>query len=243
MLRVDLGKPPLIHREVIMPRETLNRQMGQIQDEILILGSMVEQAMLSAIEALKKRDIPGARSIFEQDQVINDKRYAIENAIIILMATQQPMARDLRNLAAMLEVNGELERIGDYAKGIAKVVRLLGDSDVFMPNSEITPMVEKAVSMLHRALTAFIEENVNQALAIPKEDQDVDDLFNTAYRKIVNEMIANPGSIDQTNYMMWVIHNLERMADRVTNICERTIFIGTGELYDIDSMDEDDLDV
>lgn len=226
-----------------MPRETLNRQMSQIQDEILILGSMVEQAMLSAVDTLKRRERKEARSIFEQDQVINDKRFAIENAVIILMATQQPMARDLRNLAAMLEVNSELERMGDYAKGIAKVVLLLGDSESFMPAAEITTMTEKAVSMLHRALTAFIEENVNQALAIPKEDQEVDDLFNVAYRKIVDEMMANPASIDQTNYMIWVIHNIERMADRVTNICERTIFIATGELYEVDGMDEEDLDL
>jgi phosphate transport system protein len=226
-----------------MPRETLNRQMGHIKDEILILGSMVEQATLSAVDALKRRDATAAKSIFEQDQVINDKRFAIENAIIIIMATQQPMAHDLRNLAAMLEVNTELERIGDYAKGIAKVVLLMGETEVFMPTAEITSMTEKAVSMLHRALTAFIEENANQALVIPREDQAVDELFDVAYRKILNEMIANPESIDQTNFMMWVIHNIERMADRVTNICERTIFIATGELFEVNQMDEDDLDV
>jgi phosphate transport system protein len=159
------------------------------------------------------------------------------------MATQQPMARDLRNLAAMLEVNSELERIGDYAKGVAKVVLLLGDHEVFMPTTEISEMADKAVNMLHRALSAFIDENVNQALSIPPEDNLVDQLFNEAYHKIVKSMIDNPASIDQTNYMMWVIHNLERMADRVTNICERTVFIATGELFEVDSMDEDDLDV
>jgi phosphate transport system protein len=217
--------------------------MNHIQDEILVLGSMVEQAMLSAVDALKKRDRKAAKAIFEQDQVINDKRFAIENAIIILMATQQPMARDLRNLAAMLEVNSELERIGDYAKGVAKVVLLLGDHEVFMPTTEISEMADKAVNMLHRALSAFIDENVNQALSIPPEDNLVDQLFNEAYHKIVKSMIDNPASIDQTNYMMWVIHNLERMADRVTNICERTVFIATGELFEVDSMDEDDQDV
>lgn len=226
-----------------MPRDTLNRQMNHIQDEILVLGSMVEQAMLSAVDALKKRDRKAAKAIFEQDQVINDKRFAIENAIIILMATQQPMARDLRNLAAMLEVNSELERIGDYAKGVAKVVLLLGYHEVFMPTTEISEMADKAVNMLHRALSAFIDENVNQALSIPPEDNQVDQLFNEAYHKIVKSMIDNPASIDQTNYMMWVIHNLERMADRVTNICERTVFIATGELFEVDSMDEDDQDV
>ncbi len=226
-----------------MPRDTLNRQMNHIQDEILVLGSMVEQAMLSAVDALKKHDRKAAKMIFEQDQIINEKRFAIENAIIILMATQQPMARDLRNLAAMLEVNSELERIGDYAKGVSKVVLLLGDKEVFMPTAEINQMAEKAVNMLHRALSAFIDENVNLALAIPPEDNEVDALFNQAYHKIVNSMVENPVNIDQTNYMMWVIHNLERMADRVTNICERTVFIATGELFEVDGMDEEDQDI
>ncbi|WP_448336255.1 phosphate signaling complex protein PhoU [Bellilinea sp.] len=226
-----------------MPRDTLIRQINQIQDEILILGSMVEQATLSAVQALKNRDTHLAHEIFEQDQVINEKRFAIENAIITLMATQQPMARDLRGMTAMLEVNTELERMGDYAKGIAKVVTRLGEGEVVIPIQEIEKMAEIAVSMLHRALGAFISENSSQALAIPKEDDQVDELFNQAYRKIIEAMIANPNLIDHTNLMLWVIHNLERLADRVTNICERTVFSATGELFEIDGMDEDDANV
>jgi phosphate transport system protein len=226
-----------------MPRDTLIRQINQIQDEILILGSMVEQATLSAVQALKNRDTHLAHEIFEQDQVINEKRFAIENAIITLMATQQPMARDLRGMTAMLEVNTELERMGDYAKGIAKVVTRIGEGEVVIPIQEIEKMAEIAVSMLHRALGAFISENSSQALAIPKEDDQVDELFNQAYRKIIEAMIANPNLIDHTNLMLWVIHNLERLADRVTNICERTVFSATGELFEIDGMDEDDANV
>jgi phosphate transport system protein len=226
-----------------MPRDTLIRQINQIQDEILILGSMVEQATLSAVQALKNRDTHLAHEIFEQDQVINEKRFAIENAIITLMATQQPMARDLRGMTAMLEVNTELERMGDYAKGIAKVVTRLGEGEVVIPIQEIEKMAEIAVSMLHRALGAFISEKSSQALAIPKEDDQVDELFNQAYRKIIEAMIANPNLIDHTNLMLWVIHNLERLADRVTNICERTVFSATGELFEIDGMDEDDANV
>ncbi|MEN4013622.1 MAG: phosphate signaling complex protein PhoU [Bellilinea sp.] len=226
-----------------MPRNTLNRQMNQIQDEILILGSMVEQATLSAVEALKRKDHKSARELFYHDQVINEKHFAIENAVITLMATQQPMARDLRQLAAMLEVNTELERMGDYAKGIAKVTLRMGDEEINMPLQEIEKMAELCVNMLHHALSAFISENTAQALSIPSEDDLVDDLFNTAYRKIIQAMINNPSLIDQTNLMLWVIHNLERMADRVTNICERTVFSATGELFEIDGMDEDDLNI
>ncbi len=226
-----------------MTRVTLNRQINHIQDEILMLGSMVEQATLRAVTSLKNRDQVLARTVFEEDQLINDKRFAIENAILILMATQQPMAHDLRILAAMLEVNTELERMGDYAKGIAKVVFLLGDSVVPVPITEIDRMAELCVSMLHRALSCFITENANQAMSIPKEDDEVDNLYNVAYKHIVNAMIANPDTIDSANLLLWVVHNLERLADRVTNICERTIFIATGELYEVDGMDEDDTDV
>lgn len=226
-----------------MPRNTLNRQLNMVQDEILILGSMVEQATRAAVGTLKSRDLREAKLVFEQDQIINEKRFAIENAILILMATQQPMARDLRTLAALLEVNTELERMGDYAKGIAKVTLRMGDAEVNLPMVEINQMAELAVGMLHRALSAFIEENANLALAIPKEDDRIDDLFNTAYSKILREMVANPSTIDNVNLALWVIHNLERMADRVSNICERTVFIATGELFEMDGMDEEDLNV
>ena len=226
-----------------MPRNTLNRQLNMVQDEILILGSMVEQATRAAVGTLKTRDLREAKLVFEQDQIINEKRFAIENAILILMATQQPMARDLRTLAALLEVNTELERMGDYAKGIAKVTLRMGEAEVNLPMVEIDQMSELAVGMLHRALGAFIEENANVALAIPKEDDRIDTLFNTAYSKILHEMVANPATIDNVNLALWVIHNLERMADRVSNICERTVFIATGELFEMDGMDEEDLNV
>ncbi|MBA4399356.1 MAG: phosphate transport system regulatory protein PhoU [Anaerolinea sp.] len=226
-----------------MPRNTLNRQLNMVQDEILILGSMVEQATRAAVGTLKSRDLREAKLVFEQDQIINEKRFAIENAILILMATQQPMARDLRTLAALLEVNTELERMGDYAKGIAKVTLRMGNAEVNLPMVEINQMAELAVGMLHRALGAFIEENANLAVAIPKEDDRIDELFNTAYSKILHEMVANPSTIDNVNLALWVIHNLERMADRVSNICERTVFIATGELFEMDGMDEEDLNV
>jgi len=226
-----------------MPRNVLNKQLNMVQDEILLLGSMVEQAMINAVKTLKTHDIKQAKAVFEQDQTINEKRFAIENAILILMATQQPMARDLRTLAALLEVNTELERMGDYAKGIAKVTIRMGETEVNMPMLEIDQMTELAVDMLHRALGAFIEENANVAYAIPKEDDRIDQLFNTAYTKILKEMVANPETIDTVNLALWVIHNLERMADRVSNICERTVFIATGELFEMDTMDEDDLNI
>ena len=168
------------------------------------------------------------------------KRFAIENAILILIATQQPIARDLRQLAAMMEVITDLERMGDYAKGISKVTIKLNDFQVAIPMHDIEQMAELSVSMLHRALGAFINADQYEASRIPLEDDKVDDLYNQAYRKIIKTMISNPDTIDITNLLLWVIHNLERLADRVTNICERTVFVSTGELLEFDSTDDED---
>lgn len=223
-----------------MPRETLNRQIHQLQDEVLLLGSMVEQALIESVDALKRRDQDASRKVYAGDHIINEKRYAIENAILILIATQQPMARDLRLMAAILEVITELERMGDYAKGIAKVTLRLGDTELPVSMREFTTMTELTVGMLHRALGAFVEENAQEAHAIPAEDDQVDKLYTQIYHAIIAAMIANPSIIDQANQLMWVAHNIERTADRVTNICERTVFICTGELMEMDTDDEEE---
>mgnify|MGYP000980172831 CR=1 FL=1 len=222
-----------------MTRLTLDREIRLIQDEILILGSMVEQAILNAVDSLRRRDVMAAQEVIQGDARINDKRFAIENRILILFATQSPMAHDLRLLAAMLELITELERIGDYAKGIAKVATRIANDETPYPSREIQTMADMAVSMLHRALGAFVSEDVQTAHALPLEDDQVDDLYNAIYQKLVQSMIHNPSTIDHTNQMLWVIHNLERTADRVTNICERIVFINTGELMEMDSTDDE----
>ncbi len=227
-----------------MARALFNRKIQQIKDEILLLGSMVEQATLDSVTAFKHKDLEASRTLIEDDQAINDKRFAIENAILILFATQQPLAHDLRLLSAMLLISNELERMGDYAKGIAANAIRLGISDIPAPIRDIEKMAELGVSMLHRALSAFVNENMELAAKIPDEDDDVDDLFNKSYRAIVNVMVSNPSHIDDASYLLWVVHNLERFADRTVNICERTLFIISGEMMEINSSIselEDDL--
>lgn len=226
-----------------MSRYTLDQEIKLVQDEMLLLGSLAEQAILNSVDALRRKDVSAAKAIAVEDKKINDKHFAIENHILIIFATQSPLARDLRVLAAMLEVITELERIGDYAKGIAKVAVRLADDETPIPIREISNMADKATSMLHRALGAFVSEDLAAAYAIPKEDDEVDELYLTIYRKIVQNMIKNPETIDHTNQILWVIHNLERTADRVTNICERIIFIVSGELIELDSSDNEDEDV
>lgn len=225
-----------------MTRELLTRQFTQLHDEVLLLGSMVEQATLNAIATLKNRDVITARQVYDDDSLINDKRYAIENAIIIAIATQQPMAHDLRLLASILEISTELERMGDYAKGIAKVTIRLGDAVLPIPIKDIEKMGELGVGMLHRALSAFVNEDLKIATTLPSEDEIVDTLYNSVYRGLVKEMINDPSLIESITLLLWVVHNLERLADRVTNICERTIFIATGELMELDLSDDEEND-
>ncbi len=222
-----------------MIRKTFENELQQVKDEILVLGSMVETAVLGTVEALKKRDMDEARKILEADKEINKKRFEIEGQLMILIATQQPMAHDLRLLASSMEIISELERMGDYAKGIANINIRMGDAPLLKPLIDVPRMAQKGVDMLHRALTAFVEEDVEAARAIPMEDDEVDALYNQVYRELMTFVITDPKVIERANWLLWVTHNLERVADRVTNICERTVFIVTGEMIEIKNTDDE----
>jgi phosphate transport system protein len=228
-----------MRNEDVMLRKTFENEIQQVKDDVLVLGSMVEQAILNSVEALKKRDIKASEKIFEEDKEINKKRFEIENKLMVLIATQQPMARDLRILASTLEIISELERMGDYAKGIANINIRMGDAPLLKPLIDVPRMANKGVDMLHRALTAFINEDVETAKSIPVEDDEVDALYNQVYRELMTFVIADPKMIERANWLLWVAHNLERFADRVTNICERTVFIVTGEMKEIKSTDDE----
>jgi phosphate transport system protein len=216
-------------------RKTFEMEIQQLKDELLLMGSMVEQQILEAVEALKKRDVETSHRIFNDDSKINAKRFGIEEQVMILIATQQPMAHDLRLLASILEVSAELERMGDYAKGIATINIRMGSEAPLKPLIDIPRMAQKASDMLHRALTAFVNEDVETARAIPDEDDEVDGLYTQVYRELMTYILADPKTIDRANFLLWTAHNLERFADRVTNICERTVFIVTGENKEIGS--------
>jgi phosphate transport system protein len=216
-----------------MLRQTFERDLHSLQDDLLVLGSMVEEALTLSVSQLKKRDLEASRKLIEADRVINKKRYDIENNTLTLIATQQPMAGDLRTLAAVLEISAELERIGDYAKGIANINLMIGPEPLVKPLVDIPRMAEKGREMLHRALEAFVKRNVELARLIPPEDDEVDHLYDQIYRELMTLILANPKNIDQANYLLWAAHNLERTADRVINICERVVFTVTGEMEEL----------
>jgi phosphate transport system protein len=225
--------------KTITPRETLDRAIDEILQQVLIQGSMVENALRDSVTALKNRNIDDAKIIYDGDRQINKKHFDIEEAVITLIATQQPMARDLRLLAAILEITTELERMGDYAKGIARITVRIGRDELLKPISEIPPMAEVCISMLEQVLQAFVDRDAEAARAIPKQDDQVDAFYNRIYHALTDQMISNPSTVNRANHLLWVAHNLERVADRVTNICERIVFVVTGEMLEMDRTDDE----
>jgi len=219
-------------------RATFEAELKYLKDELLLLGNLVEQQIQGAVESFKQRDPQLSRTIVEKDDEVNEKRYMIEEQVLITIATQQPMARDLRLLASILEIAGELERIGDYAKGIATINIRMGEEALLTPLVKIPMMAEKCTSMLHRAIQAFIQEDIEEANQIPREDDEVDRLYEEVYNSMMEKIVHDENAIQRANWILWVAHNLERVADRVTNICERTIFTVTGDMKEIRSSDQ-----
>jgi phosphate transport system protein len=217
-----------------MPRNAFDRELKDLEQRLQELGRMVEDALVEAVEALKHRDLEKASQIIDADRSVNERRYAIEQETFVVIATQQPMAVDLRTLAAVLEIATELERIGDYAKGIAKITIKMGTEPFVKPLIDIPRMAEKARNMLHRALEAFFGRDTELARAIPMEDDEMDALYLQIFRELTTYIITEPKLVDRASYLIWVAHNLERAADRVVNICERVIFMVTGEVVEFD---------
>ena len=220
-------------------RETLDNKIRELNDALIELASIVEQAILGSVSTLVERDLTEAKRIYEGDKSINEKRYEIERQALITVATQQPMATDLRRLSSVIDIAGELERIGDYAKGIARIAIRLGDKAPIRKLVHIPKMAKMTADMLDRAITAFIEMDEETGMAIPQEDDEIDVLYNKVYQELLELMISDRNNIDRATFHLWVAHNLERAADRVTNICERTVFTVSGELVEFDRSDDE----
>ncbi len=220
-----------------MLRATFDQELKRLEDEVLAMGSMVEGALSESVEALKKRDRESARSLILGDRAINDKRFTIESDALTLIATQQPLASDLRTIATVLEIATELERMADYAKGIAKINLMLGEEPLLKPFEHIPYMAEKAGLMLRRALEAFAQRDLALARRMPAADDEIDALHNQVYRELLTVTTADKHVLDQATLLLWVVHNLERVADRAVNICERVVFTVTGEMVEMEVDD------
>lgn len=216
-----------------MTRVEFDRQLSEVQEDMLVLGSMVEAAVNRGIQALKNRDVELARQIVADDIAINNKRYETEEKCLEIVATQQPLARDLRTIVSVLHITVDLERMGDHAEGIAKIAILLADEPPLKPYIDIPRMAEIATSMLQGSIEAFRDRDTQKAREIVNRDDEVDALYDQVYRELLTFMINDPKTIERATYLIWVAHNLERIADRVTNICERVVYLVEGTISDL----------
>ena len=215
-----------------MLRIDLDRQLGQLQQEVISLAEIVDKATMRSVEALKQRDLTESQQLVQEDDYIDQKRYEIEERCIDLIATQQPMAGDLRAIIALLHITVELERMGDYAEGIAKISLLMGDEPPLKPLIDIPRMAEKATLMLRNSIDSLISRDIVKANQVLRDDDEVDLLYDQVYRELLIFMLQDPQTIQRATYLLWAAHDLERIADRATNIAERVIFLVTGKMVE-----------
>jgi phosphate transport system protein len=215
------------------PRESFDRHLHELQDDILVMGSMVEKALERSMEALKNRNLEMARQVIEDDAKINQKRFDIEEKCVELIATQQPMASDLRVIIAVLNIIVDLERIADHAEGNAKIAVMIGNEPPLKPLIDLPRMNQKTVDMLRRSLDAFCNRDAEAARSLCGEDDEVDNLYDQVFRELLTFMAEDSKTITRATRLIWVGHNLERSADRVTNICERVVYLVTGKMSEI----------
>lgn len=211
-----------------MPRTIFDQELTTLQDNLLLMGSMVEKALAKAMDALRNRDMQAAREVVRDDDIIDDKQVEIEDQCIHVIATQTPVARDLRYLVAVLQISAELERMADYAEGIGKISLMMGDEPPLKPLIDIPRMADKTIDMLRRSLDALVERDLAVAHQVCDDDDEVDALYDQVFRELLTYMIEDPKNIKRATYLLWVAHDLERVADRATNIAEQVLFLVTG---------------
>ncbi len=217
----------------MMLRGQFSSKLSDLQDELLQLGSLVSTATYNSVQALINRDSVLAQEVVEGDREVNRIRFDWEEQALLLLATQSPVARDLRFLAAGLHTVDELERMGDHAKGNARISLTIGPNPLIYPQNHLLEMAEVACQMLDQALKAFTNRDPKLAEETGISDDILDELYNKTQGEIYELMFSDRSNINQGNMLLWVAHNLERIGDRITNICERVIFVCTGQMAEI----------
>ena len=214
-------------------RATFDRQLDDLQNQLLVLGGMVEKAIAKAIEALRARDLDASHEVVADDDKIDKMRFNIEDECIHLIAQQQPMASDLRQIVSYLHIATELERMGDYAEGIGRISVMMGDEPPLKPLVDIPRMADIGSDMLRRSLEAMVNRDSKAAEAVCLDDDQVDQLYDQVFRELLTFMIEDPKQIQRATYLLWTAHDLERLADRATNVAERVIYLVTGKMAEI----------
>lgn len=217
-----------------MTRAAYENQIRDLRDHVVSMASMVDKAIARSIEALEYQNVDLARKVRKDDKLINAARWEGEESALLIIATQGPMAGDLRAIAAALQIFTDLERMADHAAGVAKIVMETADEVLLKPLVDIPRMSLIAREMLSSSITAFVEQDEAQARRVAIRDDEVDDLYDQIYRELLTYMLADPSTINRATHLLWAAHNIERIGDRVTNICERVIFTVTGEIEEMD---------
>jgi phosphate transport system protein len=223
----------MIPGERAMTRQNYEQQLHSLRQAIIAMSSMVDKAIARSVDALKQQDVGLAEQVVQEDRLINQARWDTEEQALLIIATQAPMARDLRVISGVIHIATELERMADHAAGNAKIVLQTADEPLLKPLVDIPRMGEACRSMLSDSITAFIEMDAVAARELVARDDDVDELYDQIYRELLTYMMADPATINRATHLLWAAHNLERIADRVTNICERVVFAVTGQLEEI----------
>jgi len=216
-----------------MVRRFFEEQIRELLEDLLAMGDMVAGSIDRSIQALARQDEELAEQVIAYDDEINAIQQEIDEKCLVLLATQQPMASDLRAIMAISNIAAELERMGDYTEGIGRLAIKLSDRPLLKPLIDIPRMAEGSRQMLTSALEAFARQDVQTAEAVGKADDEIDALYDQIYRELLVYMMEDPRTITQATYLLWVAHNLERIADRTTNIAERVVFIDSGEIVDL----------
>ncbi|MEX1194102.1 MAG: phosphate signaling complex protein PhoU [Dehalococcoidia bacterium] len=209
------------------------KQLAEIQEDMLVMAGMVQDAIVQGVDALRLRDVALARRIIAQDADINAKRYETEEKCIELISLQAPLASDLRAIISVLHITVDLERMGDHAEGIAKIALMLADEPPLKPFIDIPRMAQIAIEMMEGSLQAYKQRDPLLARQVIGRDDEVDALYDQVYHELLMFMIEERGTIQRATYLIWVAHNLERIADRVTNICERVVYLVEGKIQDL----------
>lgn len=217
----------------LQARTTLDRELATLRDNVLRLSYMVDTAIERSVQSLKDQDAALAQQVIADDEPINHMRYQIEEACYRLLAMQQPTARDMRSIVTAIHIVVELERIGDHAAGIAKISIELAKEPMLKPLIDVPHMAEISREMMRASLNAYLEWDAEQARQTALRDSEVDTLDDQVYRELLSFMLEDAHNIARATHLLWVSHNLERIADRITNICERVIFMVTGQVSEI----------
>ena len=212
-------------------RTILDQELNQLKDNIIRLASAAIESLDKAMNALQTRNVTEANQVVANDEAINQLRYEIEEKALLILATQAPTASDLRAVIAAIHLAVELERIGDHASGIARLVERMEDEEEIDTLYKLPKMAKRASEMLQQGIDAYIQRDPQLALDMIKRDDKIDKQYNKLFREALEEM-RDDDYIRRATYLLWVGHNLERIGDRATNIAERVIFMCTGEFVE-----------